>query len=298
MPRILIIEDEAMLRSTMIRGLSKLPDIEVSDAGTLADALHEIDADPPQLILSDLDLPDRSGVELLGEIERRKLEIPVVFITAFLKSYQPQIPSHANVEVHEKPVSLGELRHIVLKHVGKEKRPSEITPFRVSEYIQLSCIGRHSVVIGVEHEGNPIGKIVVMTGDVWSASDREGVGLDAFYRLVRCSKNRVVCQALQGKPGERNIEESWEALLMEGARQEDEKSRCDSEPDSEVKQNIQFQNASERGLDALLIKDYAKALSAFLEAEEICPGNKGIKANIHRLREMGYENGQKEEKND
>ncbi|MFQ5587363.1 MAG: response regulator [Nitrospiria bacterium] len=300
MARILIIEDEAMLRATMVRGLSKLGDIEISDAGTLSEALKKIDAAAPQLILSDLDLPDRSGIELLGELGKRRVQIPVVFITAFLKAFQPQIPMHANVEVFEKPVSLDELRRIVLKHVGNGGTRFGEAPFRLADYIQLAGIGGHSVLIEVMRQGAAVGSITVVAGNVWSAADREGVGTDSFYRLVRFMDAQVSCRAFQGHPDERNIEEPWEALLMEAARREDEAGRAEAEiakPDVAV-ERLQFQNAFERGLDALLEKDYESALLAFLDADAISPGNKGVLANIHRLHEMGYAGDQGQENTD
>jgi len=152
MARVLIVEDEEMLRTTMVRGLSKLPNIEVLDAGTLEEALSQIDAEPPQMIFSDLNLPGRSGVELLGELEKRKIHIPVVYITAFLNTFKTMIPMHANVKVLEKPVGLNELRSIVLEHTKKKNIEVEPAPFGVPDYLQLAGMGRYSVSITVKNK--------------------------------------------------------------------------------------------------------------------------------------------------
>ncbi len=229
MSRILIIEDEEMLRSTMVRGLSKLPEINVVDAGTLEEGLAHIDDEAPQLILSDINLPGRSGVELLGELEKRKVNIPVIYITAFMKTFQTMIPMHANVSVFEKPVGLNELRNIVLSHVKVGHPLAAPAPFSVPDYIQLSGMGRYSISIEVERNGKIAGEIRVLSGEVWSAklSDQkmEANGKETFSRLAYLPAQRVSCRALIGEPGVRNIRESWESLLMEAARQIDEKKR-------------------------------------------------------------------------
>ena len=67
MARVLIVEDEAVLRSAMARGIAKLPGIAVVEAGTVQAAVEYLDTQPPQMIISDIDLPDRSGLELLGD---------------------------------------------------------------------------------------------------------------------------------------------------------------------------------------------------------------------------------------
>src|SRR5690606_35563687 len=115
---VLLLEDEPVLRSSMARGLSKLPGVTVVEAGTLQAALDAIDADPPQMIISDIDLPDRSGLELLGELGRRNLAIPILYVSAYLKAYGALIPPHANVDVREKPIDLQDLRAIVRQRLA------------------------------------------------------------------------------------------------------------------------------------------------------------------------------------
>ena len=60
MDSVLVIEDEEMLRSAVVRGLSKLPALVVSEARDLEQAVTLIDAAVPTLIVSDIDLPGTS----------------------------------------------------------------------------------------------------------------------------------------------------------------------------------------------------------------------------------------------
>ncbi|VAX32476.1 hypothetical protein MNBD_NITROSPIRAE01-2170 [hydrothermal vent metagenome] len=257
MARVLILEDEEMLRMTMVRGISKLPNIEVSDAGTLEEALSQIDAEPPQMILSDLNLPGRSGVELLGELEKRKIHIPVVYITAFLNTFKTMIPMHANVKVLEKPVGLNELRSIVLEHTKKKDIEVEPAPFGVPDYLQLAGMGRYSVSITVQNKGEIVGKIIVVSGEVWSAhyggqaGNEEEDGKVIFRNIAFLTGAHVSCQALVGYPGVRNIHDGWESLLMDTAREMDECQLSEEKAASAEKEDSLDEGQIDEGLDAL-----------------------------------------------
>ena len=59
MARVLVLDDEAVLRTSMARGISKLSGVEVLEAGSLAEAEEVLDRTPPALVIADIDLPDR-----------------------------------------------------------------------------------------------------------------------------------------------------------------------------------------------------------------------------------------------
>ncbi|MDJ0867655.1 MAG: response regulator [Myxococcota bacterium] len=301
--RVLVLEDEQMLRSSMVRGLSKLPDVTVEGAGTLAEALVAIDAAAPDLILSDLDLPDRSGIELVGELATRRLKIPIVFISAYLKAYGSQIPPHAAVKVLEKPVELRTLRELVLEYVGTSRATVErSTPFELWDYVQLAAMGGHSVRIAVCDAEGRTGEVVTHRGQLWRAEDESGAGREALFRLLAAKSTSLDCRALEGDPGPRCIEGRWEELLLEAARLHDEGARA-SDGDEPLDRALErafdapeaavpepddgFGAAMERGLEAMLAKDYPRALAAFEAAQQIRPDDRVVVANLTRLRDMG-----------
>lgn len=304
MARILVIEDEGVLRGAMVRGLAKLPGIEVADAGDLTEALISIDQQAPELILSDLDLPDRSGIELIGELAARGLSIPIVFISAYLEAYGARIPPHAGVRVLEKPVGLEELRALVLEQLSGTDSPDATSPFSAVDYLQLAGMGGHSVEISVTGPGAQGGSIFVQRGQVWHAEDADGEGREALTRLVNLKPARAACHTSKGSPARRTVEGRWEELVLEAARCADESARDaggeapdfdldtafapDAGPSETPEPHDGFDLAMERGLEALLDKDYRAARSAFLDAQNIRPDDRVVEANIQRLLEMGF----------
>jgi DNA-binding response OmpR family regulator len=222
MARVLIIEDEAVLRSAMARGIAKMPGIVVADAATLAAALESIDAQAPQMIISDIDLPDRSGLELFGELGRRGLHVPILFVSAYLKAYAAQIPRHADVDVREKPVRLDELRAIIENRLAASSASAaEEAPFAPADYLQLACLGHRSVVIEVE-TAEEKGLIIVNEGSLWTSTDKRGSGEEAFRRLAFLPGAQVRVRGIREDPGPRTIRGSWEQVLMNAAREHDE----------------------------------------------------------------------------
>ncbi len=309
--RILVIEDETMLRTSITRGLSKIVGATVVDAGELDLALVHLDGTPPDVIVSDIDLPNRSGLELLGELGRRGLRVPVIFVSGYLQAYRSQIPPHADVEVMEKPVSLEELRAIVMRRARPSKPSIELAPFGVADYLQLAGLGRHSVLLEVEQDGALLGEIVVWCGETWFASDRQGGGEAALKRLAFVKGSSVRCKTLLERPEERNLPGHWEMVLLEAARKSDEEAQSGSTTDAEAlgeltwgaseapqpappplpprraAEDIAFEEAWDEGIDALLSRDYPAALRAFLVAKELKPDDSKVHANIKRLAELG-----------
>ncbi len=327
MGRVLVIEDEEVLRRSMVRALAKLPGVDAVGAGSLTDALASIDDQFPDLILSDLDLPDRSGIELIGEISRRGRFTPIVFISAYLEAYGSRIPPHAGVRALEKPVALEDLRALVLEQLNDTASGEPVSPFGPVDYLQLAAMGGHSVEISVTGPGERGGSIFVHRGELWHAEDAEGEGPEALARIIDPKPASTTCRTSQDAPLRRSIVGRWEELVLDAVRRADESARDDgagplgepvagatAEPGLESgvdagedaadfdlgaafapgasaeppRADDGFGAAMERGLEALLAKDYQAARSAFLEAQGIRPEDRVVGANLQRLRDLGF----------
>lgn len=80
--RILIVDDHPVTRDGLTMLINREADLVVSSqAETAAQALAAVVADPPDLVLGDIALPDKSGVELLKNIKAVTPELPVLIIS-------------------------------------------------------------------------------------------------------------------------------------------------------------------------------------------------------------------------
>ena len=80
--RLLVVDDEEVIRD-VLQALLEREGYDVTTALDAADALGRFDAEPFDVVLLDLMLPDRPGLDVLREIRRRDADAVVVIVTAY-----------------------------------------------------------------------------------------------------------------------------------------------------------------------------------------------------------------------
>jgi DNA-binding NtrC family response regulator len=80
--RILVVDDEADIRESL-EALLDLEGYHVDLAGNATDGLKKIESGSYDLVLLDLMMPDRSGMEVLQDVRERDTETPIFMITAY-----------------------------------------------------------------------------------------------------------------------------------------------------------------------------------------------------------------------
>ena len=109
--RVLIIEDEATLRRVMVRNLAGRGLI-VYEAATAAEAVAVALDERPDLLLLDINLPDRTGWDVLRELRDRGFTPPTVVVSAVRVS-QGRLAEFAPLAYLPKPFPLEALLRIV-----------------------------------------------------------------------------------------------------------------------------------------------------------------------------------------
>jgi DNA-binding response OmpR family regulator len=79
--RVLLVEDEAALRRVIARNLTGRG-IDVREAATASEALQALNFELPELILLDINLPDRTGWDVLRDLGRRNIDVPTIVVSA------------------------------------------------------------------------------------------------------------------------------------------------------------------------------------------------------------------------
>jgi two-component system response regulator DesR len=85
--RVVIVEDQAMVRGALAALLTIEGDIEVvGQAEDGKQALELLSKTLPDVLLTDIEMPHISGLELAAEIHRRRLPVRVVILTTFARA--------------------------------------------------------------------------------------------------------------------------------------------------------------------------------------------------------------------
>lgn len=80
--RVLIVDDHPMMRQGLAQLIQHEPDLCVcGQADRAGQALEAIAANPPDLVLVDISLPDRSGLELIKDVHALRPDLPFLVVS-------------------------------------------------------------------------------------------------------------------------------------------------------------------------------------------------------------------------
>jgi DNA-binding response OmpR family regulator len=79
--KVLVVEDEAPLRRIIVRNLESRG-YAVREAATAAEALAALRAELPDVMLLDINLPDRTGWDVLRDLAAEGKQVPTVVVSA------------------------------------------------------------------------------------------------------------------------------------------------------------------------------------------------------------------------
>jgi CheY-like chemotaxis protein len=111
--RVLVVDDEPDTRELLKAGLGQCG-AEVIAVGSAAEALEAIVAAVPDLLISDIGMPERDGYDLIRQVRELPAEnggkVPAVALTAYARAEDRMQALRAGYQMHvPKPVELAEL---------------------------------------------------------------------------------------------------------------------------------------------------------------------------------------------
>jgi len=126
----LLVEDDPALRRALSVGLTDLS-FEVSTSGSAAEALQQLELSDFDVVLTDLNMPGMSGIELCGRVAQSRPDIPVVVITAFgnLDTAVAAIRAGA-YDFVTKPVEIDAVALVLARAVQHRKLRDEVKRLR------------------------------------------------------------------------------------------------------------------------------------------------------------------------
>jgi DNA-binding NarL/FixJ family response regulator len=82
MKRVLIVDDHPIMRRGLVQLLSLEPGLHIhGDVGTAAEAIAICMADPPDLVLADISLPDKNGLELIKDLRAINDQLRIIVVS-------------------------------------------------------------------------------------------------------------------------------------------------------------------------------------------------------------------------
>jgi two-component system response regulator DesR len=84
--RVVIAEDQAMVRGALAALLAIEGDIEIAGQAQNGREALEVAKLAPDIVLTDIEMPELTGLELAAELKRRRLPVRVVILTTFARA--------------------------------------------------------------------------------------------------------------------------------------------------------------------------------------------------------------------
>ncbi len=114
---ILVVDDEPLMQEFLLEALGNRNPYNVELAENGREALQKINQQPFDLVISDIRMPDGSGMELLAEIKKINPEIGVILITAYgTVQMAVQAMKHGAFDFIMKPLNVDQIEMVVQKY--------------------------------------------------------------------------------------------------------------------------------------------------------------------------------------
>jgi two-component system response regulator PilR (NtrC family) len=188
-PRILVVDDERSMQEFLEIFLRR-EGFEVTTAGSAEAALVAIEGDDFDLVITDVQMPGKSGLDLLREVRERSPDTLVLMITAFASTDTAiAAMKEGAYDYITKPFKVEEIRLIIEKALEKKLLSGENRRLRS----ELLSHQRHKTIIGGSPAIHRIFELVARVADTRTnvlISGESGTGKELVARDIHEQSDR------------------------------------------------------------------------------------------------------------
>jgi DNA-binding NtrC family response regulator len=187
--RILVVDDEASTRKGLTRLLESWGHeaIAASDAGA---AIEQALRTPPDLVLTDLRMPGRGGIELINELRETGIEATVVVVTGHATIETAVEATRGGAyEYLTKPLNVNQLRSVVDRGLERSSMVREMTLLRR----ELGREGRLGSLVGNSPEVLKLYQLLEQVGPTNASlliTGESGTGKELVARTAHAMSTR------------------------------------------------------------------------------------------------------------
>ena len=253
MKKVLITDDEKSFLLSLQDGLrihaEKFSIVTAENGREAVKLLQESSFD---LLITDLEMPEMNGFELLAWVSRHVPQLPIIVMTAFgTPEIESRLAEFEALQYLEKPLDLNTLEKAILAGLENVAK-SYICGISPATFLQLLHLEKKSCSLKIK-SAHQVGYLYLLQGDLIDAECAELKGVDAAYQIVCWEKTEIEMENFCQRQ-ETTITSSLESILLNASQQEDEqldKKRHEALPSSEFDdQNFILPDLVELGVPA------------------------------------------------
>jgi two-component system nitrogen regulation response regulator GlnG len=193
MHKLLIVDDEQSVRYSF-KKLFNSSNYKISEAGNADEGIAVFNKEKPNLVILDIEMPGKDGIQVLKEIKELSPKTPVIIITAYGSGDRViKAMKYGAYEYVEKPFDIPRLIFII-EDALKNSSTQEIKPAEDPHRRKIAPINREETIVG---ESNAIKEVFKLIGRV-ATSDasilivgESGTGKELVARAIHKYSDRA-----------------------------------------------------------------------------------------------------------
>ncbi len=223
---VLIVEDDESIRKSILAWLrNSVHGFAVMSANNGKLALAQIQRHRPDLIVSDVRMPEMDGLELLLQCRRSFPEIRFILMSAFGDDkLEQESRQRGAIRFLHKPLDLAQLDSIIAELLSQEQACAKdgfLHGISIPGFVQLLNLEKQSLLLQVTRPDGTRGSLAFRRGELVHAVVGEKSGEAAAYDILAWQEADLVIDR-DARPARYTIETSLPALIMEAMRLQDE----------------------------------------------------------------------------
>ncbi|MBU0673734.1 MAG: response regulator [Proteobacteria bacterium] len=233
MKSVLIVDDE---KNFLLSLADMLKDNEaefsIKTANDGREASKIINSEQVDLVVTDLNMPEMDGFELMALISQSKPNMPVIAMTAYgTPEMESRLMNMGAFQYIEKPIDYNSLLHKI-KDGLKTGTKGHVAGISLPSFMQLLELDKKTCTLTLRSDAN-IGTMYFQQGEIVAAKTGNLTGQDAAFEII-CWENTEIEIENNCRIKEREINVPLGYLLIESARMKDEKNKPEKETIPEV----------------------------------------------------------------
>jgi len=269
MKSVLLVDDEKNFLLSLADMLKDNEDeFSIKTAGNGKEAAAIIDQDSVDLVVTDLNMPEMDGFELMAHISQRNSELPVIAMTAYgTPEMESRLRNMGAFQYIEKPIDFDSLLRKIKDGLKAGSTKGHVAGISLPSFMQLLELDKKTCTLHI-NSGKHRGDMFFKQGELISARTGNMTGQDAAFEIINWDNAEIeienICKFNEEK---RDINVPMGFLLIESARVKDEMNRPAVDQDGEVNPAREEAPADSRDLGGVDVDNLSFAARPATAAE-------------------------------
>ncbi|MFN8671690.1 MAG: response regulator [Candidatus Sericytochromatia bacterium] len=214
--KILLIEDDLLIQKLM-RELLKKHGFDTISTSSAIDAMEILNKEKFDIVITDINMPDMNGFELLLWMNKNNINSKLIAITSILSDKMKEnFLKNGAIKYLTKPVNFDNLVKII-ESIYKEGFSSQVDNLELFDYLKIEALSKKNKLVSIKPNlSNETAYIFFKNGNIINAEYKNKKGLEAFNEIILIKGGNIQEEAWK-EPDNITISQPLESLLINSA---------------------------------------------------------------------------------